>query len=98
MYGKVKRLRERGVRLSDLDIGRAQPVEGEVTVAGLGPTLVAQVRDPSSQVGTGLLPQLYEARLISMHSGKMLFRGEERPQGEAGPAYVQEWAVAVEPR
>lgn len=98
MYGKVKRLRERGSRLSDRDIAKAPHVEGEVTLAGLGPVLVAQVRDPNSQVGTGLLPQLYDARLISMHGGKMLFKGEERPQGDAGPAYVQEWAVVVEPR
>lgn len=98
MYGKVKRLRERGARLSDRDIVKSPFVEGEVTVAGLGPVLVAQVRDPNSQVGTGLLPQLYDARLISMHGGKMLFKGEERPQGDAGPAYVQEWAVVVEPR
>ncbi len=98
MYGKVKQLRERGTRLSDRDIAKAAHVEGEVTLAGLGPTLVAQVRDPNSQVGTGLLPQLYDARLISMHGEKMLFKGEERPNGDAGPAYVQEWAVVVEPR
>jgi len=98
MYGKVKRLRERGTRLSDRDIAKAPHVEGEVTLAGLGPVLVAQVRDPNFQVGTGLLPQLYEARLTTMHGNKMLFKGEERPQGDTGPAYVQEWAVVVEPR
>jgi len=98
MYGKVKRLRERGTRLSDRDIARASCVEGEVTLAGLGTVLIAQVRDPNSQVGTGLLPQLYEARLISMHSDKMLFKGEERPHGDAGPAYVQEWTVVLETR
>jgi hypothetical protein len=25
----------------------------------------------------------------------MLLYGEERPQGDAGPAYVQEWSVMV---
>jgi len=98
MYGKVKRLRERGTRLSDRDIASSAHVEGEVTLAGLGVVLVAQVRDPNSQVGTGLLPQLYEARLITMHGNKMLFKGEERPQGDTGPAYIQEWAVVVESR
>jgi len=98
MYGKVKRLRDRGARLTDRDIAKAAHVEGEVTVAGLGSVLVAQVRDPNSQVGTGLLPQLYEARLTTMHGNKMLFKGEERPQGDAGPAFVQEWAVVVESR
>lgn len=96
MYGKVKALRSRGTRLSDHDIGRAPFVEGEVTLAGLGSTLVLTVVDPNSQVGSSLLPQLYDARLITMTQHKMLFKGEERPQGDAGPAYVQEWAVVVE--
>lgn len=96
MYGKVKPLRDRGVCLSDHDIGGAPEVEGEVTLAGLGAVLVLEVRDPSSQVGGSLLPALYDARLISMHGGKMLFKGEERPQGDGGPAYVQEWAIVVE--
>jgi hypothetical protein len=98
MYGKVKRLRDRGVRLSDHDIGRAHPVEGEVSLAGLGTTLVLEVRDPNSQVSQSLFPKLYDARLISMHGSKMLFKGEERPQGDAGPAFIQEWAVVVAPR
>ena len=96
MYGKVKRLRAVGKRLSDLDISRAQHVDGEVTLTGLAGTLVLAVTDPNSQVGDSLFPMLYEARLISMHGTKMLFKGEERPQGDAGPAVVQEWAVVVE--
>jgi hypothetical protein len=39
--------------------------------------------------------ELYDARLVTMHGNKMLFKGEERPQGDAGPAYVQEWSVLV---
>ena len=96
MYGKVKPLRASGKRLSDHDIARAQFVQGEVTLAGLGATLILTVTDPNSQVGGSLLPQLYDARLITMTQHKMLFKGEERPQGDAGPAYVQEWAVVVE--
>jgi hypothetical protein len=98
MYGKVKRLRERGARLSDQDIGRAVAVEGAIVVAGIGGTLMAEVRDPNAQVGTGLIPPLYDVRLLGMHNGKILLKGEERPQGAAGPAYVQEWSIAVEPR
>ena len=33
-----------------------------------------------------------------MHGNKMLFKGEERPQGDAGPAFVQEWSVIIETR
>ena len=95
MHGKVKRLRNRGARLSDQDIARSEYVEGEVTLSGLGTTLVLTVTDPNSQVGASLFPQLFEARLITMHGNKMLFKGEERPQGDAGPAFVQEWSMVV---
>lgn len=98
MYGKVKRLRDRGARLSDQDIARAPFVEGKLVVAGMGGTLFVEVRDPNSQTSSSKIPALYEVRLTSMHAGKMLFKGEERPQGAAGPAYVQEWAIAIEPR
>lgn len=98
MHGKVKQLRERGKRKSDREIGAAQFVEGEVRVYGVGMSTAATVTDPNSQVGAPLLPILYEARLVTMQSTSMLFRGEERPQGDDGPAYVQEWAVRIEPR
>jgi hypothetical protein len=98
MYGKVKRLRDRGARLPEHDILRAVPVEGSIVVAGIGGTLMAEVRDPNAQVGTGLLPPLYEVRLLGMHNGKILLKGEERPNGTNGPAYVQEWSISVEPR
>lgn len=93
MYGKVKRLRERGQRLSDREIGQIQFVEGAVRVYGLGGCIVASVTDASSQVGDPLIPLLYEARLTTMTDAGMLLKGEERPQGESGPAYVQEWSV-----
>lgn len=96
MYARVKRLRDRGKRLSDREIGAAPHVEGEVRVYGLAGVTVACVADPNSQVGDPLLPLLYEARLVTMHSQGMLFKGEERPQGDAGPAYVQEWSVRLE--
>lgn len=31
-----------------------------------------------------------------MTQHKMLFKDEEQPQGDVGPAYVQEWALVVE--
>lgn len=95
MHGKVKRLRHQGKRLSDQDIARSQYVEGEVVVSGLGDTTVVTISDPNSTVGGSLLPQLFEARLTTMHGSKMLFKGEERPQGDAGPAFVQEWSIVA---
>jgi hypothetical protein len=32
------------------------------------------------------LPQLLQHHFVAMHTGGMLFRGEERPQGDDGPA------------
>ncbi|SFD83036.1 hypothetical protein SAMN05216204_1403 [Massilia yuzhufengensis] len=65
-------------------------------VYGLGGTIVASVTASNSQTGEPLLPVLYDARLTTMHGTKMLFKGEERPQGDAGPAYIQEWSAVTE--
>lgn len=98
MYGKVKRLRDRGRRMSDNEIGRAPFVEGEVRVYGLGPSIVAAVVDPNNNVADPLLPVLHDVRLTTMHGQGMLLKGEERPQGDAGPAYVQEWSIRLSPQ
>jgi len=96
MRAKVKRLRERGQRLSDHQIAAAVPVEGEVRVYGMGGAIQATLTDPVSQVGDPLIPVLHEARLTTMHGPGMLLKGEERPQGDKGPAYIQEWSVRLE--
>nr|WP_314540171.1 hypothetical protein [uncultured Massilia sp.] len=95
MYGKVKRLRERGRRMNDREIAQAPFVEGELKLVGLAMSYILEVTDPTSQVGQSLFPTLYDARLVTMHGDGMLFKGEERPQGEGGPAYVQEWSVRL---
>lgn len=51
MFGKVKRLRTGGRRLSTHDIQRADFVEGELRVYGLAGVIVASVSNPDSQVG-----------------------------------------------
>lgn len=93
MHAKVKRLREHGKRLSDQQIAAALPVEGELRVYGMGGAIEATITDPASQVGDPLMPVLHEAKLTTMHGHGMLLKGEERPQGDLGPAYVQEWSV-----
>lgn len=96
MQAKIKRLRERGQRISDHQIASAVPVEGELLVYGMGGSIQATVTDPASQVGDPLIPILYEAKLTTMHGAGMLLKGEERPQGDKGPAYIQEWSVRFE--
>ncbi len=82
--------------MSDQQIAAALPVEGEMRVYGMGGAIQASVTDPNSQVGDPLIPILYEAKLTTMHGPGMLLKGEERPQGDKGPAYVQEWSVRFE--
>lgn len=84
--------------MSDREISQAPFAEGAVRVYGLGGVIVAAVTDPASQIGDPLIPLLYEAKLTTMTDGGMLLKGEERPQGDAGPAYVQEWSVRFESR
>lgn len=98
MYVKAKQLRARGQRRPHQEIAADDGKVGELTLAMVGPSMHLNLNDPASSVHAPLLPLLYEARLTTMHGDKMLFRGEERPQGEAGPAYVQEWSVQLAPR
>jgi hypothetical protein len=42
----------------------------------LAGSIATSISDAGSRVGD---PLLYDARLISMHGGKMLFKSEERP-------------------
>lgn len=80
--------------MSDREIAAAPFVEGELVVHGVAGVIIAQVKPPNTQVGDPLLV-LYDARLTTMHGAGMLFKGEERPQGNDGPAYVQEWSVRL---
>lgn len=94
MYARVKQLRQRGKRMANREIEAAPFVEGDLVVHGVAGVIVAEVKERGNQVGDPLLV-LYEARLTTMHSAGMLLKGEERLQGNDGPAYVQEWSVRL---
>ena len=81
-----------GKRLSGHDIGRSDYVEAEIRVYSLVGVIVASVSNPDSQVGGSLLPDLYPVKLITMNEHGMVCKSEKRPQGDAGPAYIQEWS------
>lgn len=97
MYGKVKRLRHHGQRLSDQEIANAKPIEGELSMAGQQWTLerVMSLRNPNDHVSAPLIPDLCRAELVGLRNGKMMLWGVERPQGEGGPEFIQEWSVVV---
>lgn len=96
MYSVVKRLRSRGIRKHDRDIQTDPGAAGDLTLAmsGDGAKLKLSSDDGSRQ--EPIIPVLTDARLVTMHSDKMLFRGVER--GEDGAEYVQEWSVMVTQR
>lgn len=97
MHGKVKRLRHHGQRLSDKEIANTQPIEGELSMSGQQWTLerVVSLRRPNNRVAPSLIPDLCRVELIGLLNGKMHLRGVERPQGDSGPEYIQEWTVMV---
>jgi hypothetical protein len=95
MYVRAKQLRERGRRRTGQEIAADDGRVGELTLAMCGQSYELNLNDPASSVAAPLFPLLYEARLTTMHGDKMLFKGEQRPEGDAGPAYVQEWSVVV---
>lgn len=98
MYVKAKRLREQGRRRRNEDIAADLGLVGELTLAMVGAAYQLNLNDPHSSVHAPLFPVLFEAKLTTMHGDKMLFKGEERPQGDAGPAFVQEWSVQLAAR
>lgn len=93
MYSIVKRLRERGKRKYDRDIQADPGRAGTLTLAlcGAGAELKLSNDDGSRQ--ESIIPVLTDAKLVTMHGDKMLFRGTER--GADGAEYVQEWSVLI---
>lgn len=93
MYSIVKRLRSCGIRKHDRDIQSDQGAAGELTLSmcGGGPEVRLARHDDSRQ--EPIIPVLVDAKLVTMHGDKMLFRGIER--GEDGAEFAQEWSVMV---
>lgn len=98
MYGKIKQLRQRGIRRSDREINSDPGTDGEFTFALVGGIYELKLAAPDDSQLKPVIPILYDAKLITMHGDKMLFKGEERAPGDNGPSFVQEWAVLVMPR
>lgn len=95
MKVQVKPLRQRGARLSDQQILSMPPVEGIIRVYGLGTTIQISMNAHDDQQGKPLLPDLYDARMVTMHGNKMLFAGIERTGDPLAAQYLQEWSVVI---
>jgi len=93
MYSIVKRLRERGKRKHDRDIQGDPGRAGDLTLALCGNGAELKLADDDGSRQEPVIPVLRDARLVAMHSDKMLFKGVE--QAPDGTEYVQEWSVMV---
>jgi hypothetical protein len=99
MYSNIKQLRQRGVRRSDREIGSDPGIFGAVTLVSCAGHLVLSVHAwGDSSHRAPLIPLLYDAVLVSMHTNRMLFRGFQRvgrPDDKTAPTYAQEWTVTL---
>jgi hypothetical protein len=86
-------IRQRGSHLSDQQIASTAPIDGYLSLCGIGTTLQISVYANSKQ--ESLIPDLYDARLVSMHCNKMLFAGIERTADPLAAQYLQEWSAVI---
>lgn len=95
MRVQVKPLRHHGARLTDHQIASLVPIEGALRVYGLGGSIQVSVSAPDDQQGKPLLPDLYDARIVTLQNNGMLFFGLERTGNPAAAQYAQEWSVRI---
>jgi hypothetical protein len=90
----VTRLRERGKRRSDHQIGADPGTVGDMrlaTVAGVKELSLAALGD--EQQRKPIIPNLYMAEIQNLHDDGMLYIGYEK--GPDGAGYVQEWRAIL---
>jgi hypothetical protein len=97
MQCKVKLLRTRGARKHEREILSEDPVTGDMTLAMVAGVYELNLSASDDSQMKPLIPVLYDARLVTMHGNKMLFRGLERAGDEPAAQYLQEWSVMVLP-
>jgi hypothetical protein len=97
MHSTVKRLRISGARRPDSEIFADDGIEGDLTLAQCGMIYELKLSQDDGSRRDPVIPVLYDAKLVSMHSNKMLFTGLERTGDEQGVQFLQEWSVMVLP-
>lgn len=99
MYSKVKRLRRRGERISDHEIGSDTGIVGHITIVLIEHVPVMKLHGAADDaVQKPLLPLMWRAKVVMIRGDKMLFQGFERVGDQDDPASSvvrQEWAVQV---
>lgn len=89
----VKVLRHRGARRSEREILGESGTDGQLTGANVGSSFELKLSADDGSRQEPIIPVLSDAKLVSMHGDKMLFRGIETDAH--GAQFVQEWSVKV---
>lgn len=92
MHYTVKILRHRGVRRSEREILAEAGTDGQLTGAHTGASFELKLSSGDGSRAEPIIPVLLDAKLVSMHGDKMMFRGVE---DIGGAQFVQEWSVKV---
>ncbi len=99
MYSKVKRLRRRGERISDREIGADPGIVGHVTIVLVENVPVMKLHGAGDDaVQKPIIPLMWRAKVVMIRGDKMLFQGFERVGDQDdpdAPTEKQEWAVQV---
>lgn len=88
-------MRSRGVRRQDLDVQADPGVVGLLSLHTSSNYRQLSLQMPTSDgILTDLLPPLYEAVVINIRNGRMIFRGAQKEvNDERAATYLQEWLV-----
>lgn len=99
MYSKVKRLRRKGERKSDHEIGADNGIVGHLTIVLIEKTPVMKLHSAGDDsVQKPILPLMWRAKVVMVRGDKMLYQGFERIGNQddpESPVEKQEWAVQV---
>ncbi|MCC6071473.1 hypothetical protein ACFSQU_18190 [Massilia sp. GCM10020059] len=99
MYSTVKRLRRRGERIGDREIGADSGIVGHLTIVLIENVPVMKLHGAGDDaVQKPLLPLMWRAKVVMIRGDKMLFQGFERVGNQDdpdSPVVKQEWAVQV---
>ncbi len=95
----IKQLRAHGARRTDSDLNKDAGVRGVLTFTQVGKygELKVHGTDDTSFMRP-LIPSLYDAYVVSLHTRGMMWRGFQRSGGKDdknAATHLQEWAVEV---
>ena len=95
MLVKVKILRQCGARRSDREIGADAGVDGRISLYQSGGQCELKLFADDGSRQEPIVPILFDAKVVTIHGDKMLYRGIERAGAAEDAQYLQEWSVMV---